>query len=357
MSNLLFGTQPDIIEDSILWNKEKILSEVGQEEIFEHYLGIPVTYRNHFRSPIRKDENPTCSFTWKNGKLLFRDWSELKAKDCFNIVEELYNVDFYTALEIVAKDFGLTNSDPRKGLEKKDTYSVENFKRQKNNEKSIIEVKRQSLTKDNIDYLNSYHLTKKIINYYNVYSPRNVWLNGRLFYTYTKDKPALAYYFGIDEQGRQKWKIYFYRSKDSWRFIGNTNRINGWVQIPESGKYLIITKSLKDVMCLARFKIPAIAMQSETQVPYDYIIDNLKNRFENIYTLMDFDYTGIRIACTIRRLYDINPLFFTDGTLGSPNFKYKDFSDYLQGKGVNKTKNLIKKTIPILDNYKLFKNI
>lgn len=353
MTKTLFNINESDTKDSVLWTKEKILSKIGQEEIFEHYLGIPVTYRGHFKSPIRKDENPTCSFTWRNGKLLFRDWSEPRAKDCFNIVEELHNVDYYTALEIVAKDFDLTDAKPRDGISTT-SYSMENYKREKNNEKSIIEVKRQPLTKDNIEYLKSYHLTQRIIDYYNVYSVKHVWLNGRMFYTYTEDKPALAYYFGTDEKGRQKWKIYYYRSRDSWRFIGNTNRINGWIQIPEQGENLIITKSLKDVMCLARFKIPAIAMQSENQIPYDYIIEELEERFDNIYTLLDFDRVGVRTANIIKRLYGIRPLFFTDGRFGSHDFEQKDFSDYLQEKGVESTAKLIKQVIPLIGKHKLF---
>lgn len=330
-----FTNDESTIEDTIVWDKQKILSKVGQEEIFEKYLGRPVTYRGLFRSPIRKDDSPTCSFTWRNGKLLYRDWSEPRAKDCFNIVEDLHNVDFYTALEIVAKDFNLTNAKPRNGITTSSNISVENYQREKNNEKSIIHVKRQPLTQSDVDYLKQYHLTKKIIDYYNVYSIRQAWLNGRLFYTYSKDKPALGYYFGQDEEGRQKWKLYFYRTRNSWRFIGNTNRINGWVQLPEKGKLLVITKSLKDVMCLARFGIPSIAMQAETQIPYDYIIDELKERFDVIYTLLDYDRPGIHSAWKIKKLYDIPAMFFND------RFEAKDFSDYLKDNGIKKTKELI----------------
>lgn len=319
--------------------KDDILSQIGQEEIFEHYLGVPVQYRHHFRSPLRQDDNPTCSFTWKGGKLLFRDWSESRAKDCFNVVEEIHHTDFYSALEIIASDFGLADVDPTKREAKRKTLSVENHRREQNNEKSIIRVKRQRLTADNIAYLKSYHLTHRITKYYNVYSIKHFWLNGNLFYSYTDDKPALAYYFGQDSRGREKWKIYFYRSRDSWRFIGNTNRINGWIQIPENGELLVITKSLKDVMCLARFGIPAIAMQAETQIPYDYIVDELKDRFTHIYSLLDYDTTGKHAAWKMKKLYDIPALFFDD------SFEVKDFSDYLKKHDKDQTLELVTDTL------------
>lgn len=304
----------------------------------EQFLGVPVQYRGYFRSPLREDKNPTCTFKWVKGKLLFRDWSEPKPKDCFDIVKERWGCDFYTAMEIVAKEFGLTTAAPRKGF-RPDVVAQESYRKIKNNEKSIIEVKRQPFTKQDINYLKSFHITHKIAKTYNVYSIYCMWLNGYCYYTYTPDKPALGYYFGQDERGRQKWKIYFYTSRNNWRFIGNTNRINGWIQIPESGPLLIFTKSLKDVMCLARFGIPAVAMQAETQIPYDYIIEELSERFDQIYTLMDYDHTGIKSACTIRSLYNIPALFFTD------HYKEKDFSDYLKANGIDQTTSLVKRSL------------
>jgi hypothetical protein len=339
MTQLDFGTNKETIEGSTLWSRSKILSQVGQEEIFEQFLRVPVDYRGLFRSPIREDENPTCSFKWVDGKLLFRDWSESRAKDCFDIVKEIHHCDFYTALEIVAKEFNLTHKDPRQGYTPKTDLSLESYERHKNNEKSIIEIKRQPFTPQDVRYLKQYHLTKKIVDYYNVFGVKAVWLNGRLFYTNSIDKPAIAYYFGLDDKGRQKWKIYFYKTRDSWRFIGNTNRINGWVQIPRTGKLLVITKSLKDVMCLAKFGIPAIAMQGESQIPYDYIIEELKERFDIIYTLMDYDRAGINAAWKIKKLYDIPAMFFRD------EYDAKDFSDYLKDNGVEDTQKIVEQAL------------
>jgi hypothetical protein len=334
MKHSRLGTSKDSIEDTTLWTREKILRQVGQEDIMEEFLGIPVQYRGHFKSPLRKDKEPTCSFKWVDNKLLFRDWSEPRSKDCFDIVKEQHSCDFYTAMQIVANRLNLTRETPREGF-RPDKQALESYKRHKNNEKSIIEVKRQRLTSKDIRYLKSYHLTHKITKKYNVHGIYSVWLNGKLFYTTSSQKPALGYYFGEDEQGRQKWKIYFYQTTEKWRFIGNTNRINGWVQLPKEGKLLIITKSLKDVMCLARFGIPSIAMQAETQIPYDYIIEELQQRFQNIYTLLDYDRTGVISANKIYKLYDIPALFFKD------DYDVKDFSDYLKKYGVSNTTALV----------------
>lgn len=333
-NNYIFGINEQSTKGTELWTKSKILARIGQEEIMERFLGIPVHYRGYIRSPLRKDKQPTCTFRWLEGKLLFRDWAETKSKDCFDIVKEHHSCDFYTSLEIIAKEFNLTEAVPREGFTP-DTIAQESYKKHENNEKSIIEIKRQPYTTDNIRYFKKYHLTRKIVEYYNVYGVKAVWLNGSLMYADSIDRPALAYYFGTDQKGRQKWKIYFYKGIKAWRFIGNTNRINGWIQLPEKGELLIITKSLKDVMCLARFGIPAIAMQGEHQIPYKSIIEELANRFDTLYTLLDYDITGVRSANKIKKLYDIPALFFKD------KYKAKDFSDYIAFNGLEKTTKLV----------------
>jgi hypothetical protein len=169
-------------------------------------------------------------------------------------------------------------------------------------------------------------------------------LNGKLVYVYDEKNPAIAYYFGKDNAGNDKWKIYYYKNR-KFRFIGNTNRINGWIQIPKKGRFLVITKSMKDVMCLSRFSIPAVSMQAETQIPYDYIIEELQSRYDEIFTLFDFDLTGVRSANKIRKLYGIKPLFLTNGRFGSRDFGYKDFSDYLQANGIESAYELISEAL------------
>lgn len=317
--------------------KEFILQYVRQEEIMEKYIGVSVSNSDVFCSPswIRNDENPTCNYSWDKGTLYFRDWSVEKGWDCFNVVENKFNVNFYDALKIIAHDFNLTNN---LDIAKRKIITRDFVNNGNNNSKSTIGVKVQPLTKDNIEYLTSYHLTKKIINKFKVFSPEYVWLNGKLFYAYSENNPALAYYFGVDNKGNEKWKIYFYKKKGKYRFLTNTNRINGWVQLDHTGDTLVITKSLKDVMCFDIFGIPAISMQAETQTPYDYIIKELKERFKNIVCIFDRDSAGYNRAGDIYTLFDIPYAFIIDD-------KAKDFSDYIQYYGIENSGDLITKIL------------
>ena len=64
----------EITLEPIRVTKEMILNKVSQEQLMEHYLGIPVK-KGLFKSPLRNDKNPTCAFYRnKNGDIIFKDF-------------------------------------------------------------------------------------------------------------------------------------------------------------------------------------------------------------------------------------------------------------------------------------------
>lgn len=306
-----------------------ILERVTQEQIFEHYLNTSVVYGQFFCSTLRSDKNPTCSFKrMSNGTIVYRDWAEPKGFTCFSLVQYIYNCTFWEALQYIYVDMLIDNKKPQYIFVEPEVKEI------RKSDKSDIQVKFDSFQPEVKQYLTSYGITTHQCKKFNIFPIKHVFLNGKLFWTYNKYDPAIAYYFG-DNNNSQRWKIYFFARKNKYRFLCNTNRINGWIQLPSTGDTLIITKSLKDVACLDMFNIPAIAMQNETTLPYDYIIEELQSRFTNIYSLYDYDRTGIHLASELEQLYNIKPLFFKNVS------NVKDFSDYIKHNGKPKTERLI----------------
>jgi len=328
--NNLYQLKPEI-------TKEKILDSLNQEDIYEHY-GLKVVLGQLVRSPFRSDEYPTCSFKWIGDMLFFRDWAEERPITCFHVVMHHYNCSFQNALEYIYRDM----IEGKEGAKERflSTDNKQKPRRKSKQDKSLIQVEVGSWQKEPVRYLKSYHLTSEQIDKFNIFPINKVWVQGKLNWQYSPYDPAIGYYFGKDERGNQKWKIYFYTRKQ-YRFIGNTNRINGWIQIPKSGETLIITKSLKDVACFDIFGVPAIAMQNETTIPYDYIIDELNSRFNRLISFYDFDRTGVINANKLKKLYNIPYIFLTNGRLGSIDYGAKDFSDYLKLKGKNDAKQFL----------------
>lgn len=319
--------------------REWILSRVTQEEILEHYMGQRLNFSTRFKSPIREDKHPTCSLAYFGGRLYFRDWSQPNAMDVFSFVQKKHRLDYRSALRHVADELNLWDVEP--SLDP--TYLFDDSEEEKSRKK-VIGVKIQKFTPQDIGFLKQYHLTSDQTSKFKIFSLKYVWVEGKSYYIRQADDPALGYYFGTDDNGNQRWKIYFYRREGTPkrpRFLGNTNRIAGWVQLPEKGSLLVITKSLKDVMVLDLFGIPAISMQSETTLPYPYIVDGLKERFERIISLYDFDYAGVAGAMRMRKTYGIEPVFLTNGRFGSIDFGAKDISDYIELEGFQETENLL----------------
>jgi len=319
-------------------DKEYILSRVSQEEIFEYYLGVEVQTSKHIRSPLREDKHPTCNFSYHGGKLYFMDWALFNSpKDCFNIVMYMYDLDFWDALDKIASDFNLIEKDEDPQLNFK--FEASQSDPDDSSTPTLIEVKKQDFTKTDIDYLTQYEITRETCNKFKIFSLKQIWLNRDRIYFYNSDDPALGYYFGT-KNGVQMWKIYFYK-RARFRFLCNTNRPQGYAQLPDKGEYCVITKSLKDVMSLYEFDINAIAPQSESVLPKRNLIKEIKRKFEQVVSLYDFDRTGVSTASRLYDEYSIYPLFLTNGRFGTKDYGAKDFSDYVANNSSEKVEELI----------------
>jgi hypothetical protein len=319
--------------------KDYILSRITEEEIFSFYLNIDeIVEGKLYRSPLRDDRHPTCSFSYRGFRLRFRDWKEKGDKDCFDVVGSMYALDFGSTLDKIAYDFKLSEKPVVAEL-------VEKLKRKSklstnySGSSSVIQVKIQDFTRVDKAYLTQFGITRKITKKFKCYSVGKLWVNGKDVYYYKDTDPAIGYYFGRDLEGRELWKIYFYK-RSTMRFISNTAKLNGWNQLPEKGSSLIITKSMKDVMVLTSWGIHSIAPQAESAIIPDDIIDLIYEKFSKVYSLFDFDYTGVCAANRLRKR-KIIPLFLTDGRFGTHNYGSKDISDYVRDNSYDDGKILI----------------
>ena len=94
--------------------KEFLLSKYSEETYMTHYLGIPVK-KGLFKSPLRGDKTPTCSFFRnKSGELIFKDFSGAFYGNFINVVMTKYQCNYHKALKIIATDFGLVKGSVKK---------------------------------------------------------------------------------------------------------------------------------------------------------------------------------------------------------------------------------------------------
>lgn len=322
-----FSFQPKI-------TKELILSRFSEEQLMEYYLHIPVK-KGLFRSPLRRDKQPTCSFYRnKSGTLIFKDFATGQHLNIFDVVQSIFRCDYFESLRIIANDFGIIRDN---ALHKNPGKINLNPIKIKDKEISKIQIEVQEFTDSELKWWGRYGISKDILKRFNVYSCKHVFLNDQLFAESQQHCPIFGYY-GKKYQGLELWRCYFPK-RTSFRFITNwpSKKIQGYDQLPKKGKLLVITKSMKDSMCLYSCGITACAPNSENLFIPDKVLEDLKNRFENIVVLYDNDRPGLYNMAKIRKEHPELTYIFIPKKYGS-----KDISDFYKDHGRKETLNLIK---------------
>lgn len=284
-----------------------------------------------FHSEFRKDPNPSCSIINYKGKIIYSDFGDIKGLSCFDYVMHKYKTDYFTALSIINRDFNLDldgkeiNNIPIKHplavYEQYDKIYIGS---------SVIKVHYKEWDKVSIDYMTQHKLDyRRVEEKFRVKPIDYYWING---YQFKAAKLSFAWYLGLYE-GRTIYKIYQpLEKKYKWFHNLNQSIIQGWNQLPKTGKIVILTKAYKDVWCFDNYGFNAIAPAAEGWEIPDKVIDNLFQRFDNIYVNYDFDYTGIKGMNKLKREYGIKPISLIQGRLSNliqteSYWKDKDFAD------------------------------
>jgi 5S rRNA maturation endonuclease (ribonuclease M5) len=249
-----------------------------------------------------------------------------------------FGVNFYEALNIIAKDFGL--------IEGENDIKVKplNVQPLKETESARIQVQIKNYTNKELEWWKQFGISIKTLKKFHVFSIEHVFLNGELKFTSSEQCPIYGYYFGKDKNGIEKWKIYF-PLKTEYRFLNNLSKkvLQGYHQLSKTGDLLVITKSMKDLMAMYEFGIPAVSPNSETLFIDDKKLNEFKERFKHILVIYDSDRPGKFNMAKIRREYpELNYYFL-------PRYLAKDFTDSIKMIGVDKMKKYVNK---FMSNYK-----
>lgn len=300
----------------------------------EHYLGAPVR-KGLLKSPLRNDNKPTCAFyrSKKSGRLIFKDFAGFFIGDFVSVVMYKFNCSYAKALQIIANDFGIIhnkNLTVNKPLIK---YSNTKFE---DTIDAVIQVEIKDFEPYELDWWAKFGIDLPTLKKFKVFSCKNVFLNNNLFHLYREKQLVFGYYGDIREDV-ERWRIYFPGNR-KYRFISNWKslRLQGSHMLPKTGEYLVVTKSLKDVMTLYGLGIPAIAPISENCFLSEAQYHRLKERFKHIILLYDNDRPGLRAMISIKKKFpEVIPIWIPW------EYKAKDISDFYAKYKRDKTVNLI----------------
>ena len=275
-------------------------------------LSITVRFERIFRSR-------------KTSKLLFKDHGNGECGDVIKFVELYTGITNYNdLLNQIVKDMRITNKTVLKSTKELDK-----------SDETVIGVVRQDWTEVDKQYWSQFGISLKTLKKYNVSSIKYYLCDGVVKGVYKENNPMYAY------KVYDRFKIYrpLADKYTKWRNNLTPYDIQGYEQLPKKGDLLIITKSMKDVMCLYEMGYTAISPASESTFLTPDVIDALKLRFKRILICFDRDVSGVKNMRKISLKTGLN------GFLVHKKFQSKDISDAIKNNGFEVIKNWLKETL------------
>lgn len=319
---------------AITMSLKDLLDKLDDYDIYSYYVG-QFKIGKLFNSPLRSDDkNPSFAiFKGMNGKLFFKDHGSGEGGNAIKFVKLYKGIQTRDELErellrIVRK------MNPNSGNAIRTySYSVDSGP-------TDIGIVRQPFTDVDKQYWKQFHISLDTLKKFQVFSIKYFLCNRVVRGTYKENSPMYAY--KIDD----KFKIYrpLASKYTKWRTNLTNRNVQGLSEIPkEGGNLLIITKSLKDVMCLYEMGFNAIAASSETTFIPDDMLQSLRSKWKHIVILYDRDKTGMLESRKYSRQYKLDAIFV------HKKFKAKDISDAVKNNSFADVKKWLTKTLSVYD--------
>ena len=261
-------------------------------------------------------------FDTSTGKYKFKDFSSGHQGNHVDLIMYLYSLDAPAAIGRIMVDYENFIKDNGKreevALKIQDRYKVVDY-----------EIRHWT----NLDeaYWSKYKIGSKLLEYYNV-APLEFFRMEKedegeiISYTFNR-----KYVYGYFRKDGSLYKIYMPKITDK-KFIKVQNYIQGSDQVDFRGKNLLITSSLKDLMCFVKLgykHIQVIAPDSENSMLTQHTVNMLKSKFNKICVLFDNDTAGIASMQKYQDRFGFEPILLD---------MEKDLSDSVSVHGLIKVK-------------------
>ena len=313
---------------------DSILSKVTVFDILSTYLGVnelPICINN----PCRKDDNPSLGlyYSSKYNTMSYKDFATGDTGNLFGLLMNLWNCSFDEVLKKIDNDINSLSPTTLQIKSKSKTH----FKRTH----SDLQVKIRDWEDYDDEFWHKYGLNREWLKFGDVYPISYIIIKKENNTQYIKAE-KYAYVYVERKDGIVTLKVYQpYSERMKWLSKHDGSVIDLWTKIPKEGDNLIITSSRKDALCTWTITgIPCISFQGEGYWPKEHVIQQLKDRYKNIYVLFDNDFKsevnhGQLFAQKLCDYFQLKNLTLPT-ELGE-----KDQSDLVKHYGPNKLKDVI----------------
>lgn len=307
-------------------NASSILDRTGEYDIYSFFLGKEFGLGRPVLSPFRRDTNPSFSVNIdKRGKLHHIDFGDhSKRGNCFDFVAQLYGLGYNEVLLKIDNDMNL-------GIVKGGTYpTAQRTQIEQRKSEKLFQVITRPFTREDLRYWSLYGIGESELRENEVYSVKKLFID-RKMYPLSPVSPTFGYHF------RPKWKIYRPLSTvDKWKMNVKGDLMSGLHRITNGCDKVVVTKSKKDEILLAKFLPYVCSVQQENTVAINSSnISLLNSSCGKVFLNFDSDEVGVQ-TCKYYNQFGFGWIncprsyYKPDGTI------VKDFADLARYHGIDK---------------------
>lgn len=266
---------------------------LSDRDILKLYMGID-KFPCKLSSPLREDDDtPSFSMIERDGKIFWKDFGTGTSGDAVKLMSLFWMVTYHEALLKIKSDE--EHRAPRLNLIRKYKGKIHLTS------SSDIKVKVREWRDWDVEYWKSYGISKKFCQWCNVFPISHAFFSKedekgiKRTVCVPMDKYAYAYFEWKD--GKESIKLYQpYSQSMKWLSKHDLSVWDLWKQAfkwanIKSDKAVILTSSRKDAMCLwENLHIPAMSLQGEGYLPKPQVMQQVLDRFKNVYIWYDNDF-------------------------------------------------------------------
>ncbi len=311
---------------------ESILSKTTEYDIYRYYLGMDFTLGRAFLSPFRKETNPSFSVNiGKRGLLKHFDYTNADLSgNCFDLVMQLLGIGYGDALKRIDFDLGLGIFYNK---ESRSRRVVANREPAKVRAPKLFQVSVRSFTKRDLAYWALYGIQESELKENNVYSVKRLTIDKKV-YPLSDQSPVFGYFFD------GKWKIYRPLSpkEDKWLMNVAGDTMSGMWRIKQGCDTVIVTKSKKDEILLAKFLPYVCSVQQENTIAINSgNISLLSSTCNRVLLNFDSDKVGVQ-SCKYYNQFGYGWVNCPKGYYDPEGKMIKDFADLARYYGLEEVK-------------------
>lgn len=245
--------------------------EIDEVALCQSLLGV-VPPAKLQRSPLRDDDHhPSFSLSIYEGHVWYKDWG---TGECGTIVSLAMKLKGLTRAELA----GTYQVDETKSIRVEDLPE----------EKHLLAVKTRLWRKTDLDYWHDFGINQDWLTFADVHPISRIYSGNRAF-----PADALAFAYAEHKDNQDTLKIYQPFSRIKWLSSHDFSVWDLWRQLPALGNKLILTSSRKDALTLwSNTGIPSVCLQGEGYLPKKHVLQQIKDRFLDVFVLYDNDFSS-----------------------------------------------------------------